>query len=135
MNADAAIRLLALCLALASVEMLNGIARTVLVVPRLGKARALQVGALSGCVLVLLVCHRMVPPIGLQGWSAHLLLGLGLAAFMAAFDLAVGRFVMRRPWRQLWPDFDPRTGNYLSPALLFLAFAPALVGWLQGNLP
>lgn len=132
MNADTAIRLLALCIALASVEMLNGIVRTVLVVPRLGKARALQLGALTGCALVLLVCHWMVPPLGLSGWHAHLGLGLGLAAFMASFDLAIGRFVMRRPWRKLWPDFDPRTGNYLSPALAFLACAPALIGWLQG---
>lgn len=132
MNADAAIRILALCIALASVEMLNGIARTVLVVPRIGKARALQVGALSGCALVLLVCHWMVPPIGLQGWGEHLLLGLALAAFMAGFDLAIGRFVMRRRWHQLWPDFDPRTGNYLSVALVFLVFVPCLIGWLQG---
>ena len=37
-------RIASLCLALAGVETLHGIARTVLLVPRIGKARARKVG-------------------------------------------------------------------------------------------
>jgi len=51
--------------------------------------------------------------------------------FMAGFDLAIGRLLMRKAWSRLWPDFDPRTGNYLSLGLAFLVCAPLLVSWLR----
>ena len=40
MTLDLALRILSLCVALAGVETLHGIARTVLVAPRIGKAPA-----------------------------------------------------------------------------------------------
>lgn len=132
MTADVMIRVVSLCVVLAGAETLHGIARTLLVVPRLGKERALKLSALTGSALAFAICLLLVPPIRLNGTVAHLLLGLVLAAFMAAFDLAIGRVVMRKAWGKLWPDFDPRTGNYLLFGLLFLCIAPLLVNWLRG---
>lgn len=132
MNTDAAIRIAALCVVLAGAETLHGIARTVLVVPRIGKERAIRWSAVTGSLLAFLLCLWLVPPIGLRGAPAHLALGLGLAAFMAAFDLAIGRLLMRKAWHKLWPDFDPRTGNYLSLGLAFLVLVPWLVAVLHG---
>lgn len=132
MTPDAAVRFVSLCVLLAAAETLHGIARTVLVVPRLGKERALKLSALTGSLLAFAICWWRVPSFGLQGAGPHLLLGLGLALFMAAFDLAIGRFVMRKRWPKLWPDFDPRTGNYLLFGLLFLCVAPLLVHALRG---
>lgn len=132
MDEGAALRIASLCIVLAGAETLHGIARTVWVVPRIGKERALRLSAVTGSALALLICALLVPPIGLQGPRAHLLLGLLLAAFMAGFDLAIGRGVMRKPWHKLWPDFDPRSGNYLSLGLAFLALAPWAVWWLRG---
>ena len=37
---------------------------------------------------------------------------------------------MRKAWHKLWPDFDPRTGNYLSLGLGFLVLAP----WLAASI-
>jgi len=132
-NGDAALRIAALCVVLAGAETLHGIARTVLVVPRIGKDRALRWSALSGSLLAFAICLVLVPGIGLRGPAAHLALGAVLAAFMAAFDLAIGRWLMRKPWAKLWPDFDPRTGNYLSLGLVFLLFAPWLAAGLRGT--
>ena len=134
MNLDAAVRIIALCIVLAGAETLHGIARTVLVVPRIGKERATRWSALTGSLLAGLICWWLVPPIGLHGVQAHGLLGLGLAAFMAGFDLAIGRLLMRKAWKKLWPDFDPRTGNYLSLGLVFLALVPLLIAWASGTL-
>lgn len=135
MTGDTALRIVALCVLLAAAETLHGIARTVLVVPRIGKERALRWSALSGSLLAFGLCLWRVPTLGLQGAGAHLLLGFVLAAFMAAFDLAIGHLVMRRPWHKLWPDFDPRTGNYLVFGLAFLVVAPLLAAWLRGAPP
>ncbi len=67
--------------------------------------------------------------------SLCVVLGVVLALFMAAFDLAIGRFFMRKSWRKLWPDFDPRTGNYLSLGLAFLVVTLLLVSYARGAGP
>jgi hypothetical protein len=131
MNPDTLLRVISLCVVLAGAETLHGIARTVWIVPRIGKERALKLSALTGSLLALAICWLLVPPLQLQGALAHLVLGLWLAAFMAAFDLAIGRFVMRKAWHKLWPDFNPATGNYLLYGLIFLCVAPLLVSWLR----
>lgn len=128
------LRVLALCLLLASAETLHGIARTKWVVPRLGKARALPWSAVSGTVLAWALCAWQVPGLGLAGAAQHLALGAALAAFMAGFDIALGRWVLRRSWRQVWSDFNPATGNWLLWGLLGLALAPLGVAALGGGL-
>jgi hypothetical protein len=126
MPLDLALRILSLCVALAGVETLHGIARTVLVVPRIGKARALKLSIVTGSALAWGVCRLLVPDMGLHTAPDLLALGLLLAAFMAAFDIAMGRLVLRRPWHKIWPDFNPATGNCLLFGLGFLVLAPWL---------
>jgi len=130
MTVDNWLRIAALCVLLACAETLHGIARTVLVVPRIGKERAIKLSALTGSLLAFAICLWWVPGIGLRGLAAHLALGAGLAAFMAGFDIAIGMLLMRKPWRKVRADFDPATGNYLVFGLAFLAVVPALVWWL-----
>lgn len=133
MDSDALWRMAALCLALASAETLHGIARITLVVPRIGKELANRLSVVSGTLLALVICWMLVPGIGLQSTSAHLLLGLGLSAFMAGFDVAIGKLLMRKSWAKIWPDFDPRSGNYLLFGLIALAFIPMLVARLSSS--
>lgn len=122
---------LSLCLALAGTEMLHGIARTVLLAPRVGKELAVKLSIVSGTLLAYGVCYLLVPRVGLSGWPAHLGLGLFVAAFMAAFDIGVGRFVLRFKWPRIWRDFNPASGNYLSIGLVLLAGSPVMVWWLR----
>lgn len=133
MSPDTLLRIVSLCVVLAGAETLHGIVRTVWVVPRIGKERALKLSAITGSALAFVICWLLVPPMQLQGAVAHGLLGLTLATFMAAFDLAIGRFVMHKPWHKLWPDFNPATGNYLLYGLLFLCVTPLLVSWLSAQ--
>jgi len=128
---DLMLRILALCVLLACAETLHGIARTVLVAPRLGKARALKLSALTGSVLAFAICWWMVPSLGLHTAWEHAVLGVGLAMFMALFDVAIGKWLMRRPWAKIAQDFNPASGNYLVFGLLCLSAAPVLVFWLQ----
>ena len=127
MNADALVRIAALCVVLAGAETLHGIARTTLVIPRIGKERAVKLSALTGTVLAFAICWLLVPGIGLQSQSAHLVLGVGLAVFMAGFDIAIGKWLMRKSWAKIWPDFNPRTGNFLLYGLIGLCIIPLLV--------
>ena len=127
MPPDTSLSLLSLCLMLASAETLHGIARTVLVVPRIGKARALRWSIVTGSLLAFGACFVLVPGIGLVGGWQHLGQGLTLAVWMAGFDLALGRLLLHKPWHKIWPGFQPHTGDLLLIGLLFLFATPVLV--------
>lgn len=127
------LRFASLCLLLAGAETLHGIARTVLLAPRVGKVLAIKLSVVSGSLLAFGLCYFFVPDIGAAGIGEHLILGLGLTGFMAAFDVAIGRLLMHLRWSRIWRDFDPRSGNYLSIGLLLLALSPAVVWWLRGG--
>ncbi len=133
MSSPDVLRIASLCIALAGFETLHGIVRTVWVAKKLGKERAIRLSVFSGTALAFGVCYVLVPAVGLKGPSAHIGLGLLLAAFMAAFDVAFGRWVMRFKWPRIWRDFNPASGNYLSFGLLALTFIPVLVWWLRAD--
>lgn len=127
MSSDTLIRIFSLCAALAGTEMLHGIARTVWLAPRIGKERAIRVSIVSGSLLAFAVCFFLVPPIGLRDPLSLLGLGLFVSLFMAGFDVAVGRFLLKFPWPRIFRDFNPASGNYLLIGLLLLVFFPLLV--------
>ena len=129
---DTLVRVLALCVVLAGAETLHGIARTVWLVPRIGKERALKLSIVTGSLLAFGVCFALVPGVGLQGLREHFYLGAGLALFMAGFDLAMGKLLLRRSWKKALADFDPSTGNLLIVGLALLVTFPALVSLLRG---
>jgi hypothetical protein len=126
-------QIVALCLALAGVETLHGIVRIRLLLPRLGRLRAQRISIVSGSLLALLVCALSVPQLGVTAGAELLALGVVLALFMAGYDVAVSRWLMKRGWRAIRADFDPRQGNLLVVGLAVLAAAPALVMLLAGK--
>lgn len=130
---EPALRIGCLCLALAGLETLHGIARMRLLVPRIGKRRAQRVSIVTGSLLAFAACFLAVPPLGLSDRAPLLALGAGLAAFMAAFDILIGRVVARNPWASVLGDFDPRGGNLISLGLAFLLLCPLLVMALRSS--
>lgn len=65
--------------------------------------------------------------IGLSTWIGHLLLGACTALFMAGFDIALARRLLRRSWPRELADFNPANGNGLAGLVL----QPALVWQLR----
>lgn len=124
---ELSLRVLALCLALSGAEMLHGIARVRFLVPKIGKRRAQQVSIVTGCLLAFFVCWWIVPTLGVTGRAPLLGLGLWLALYMASFDAAVGRLVMKRSWKVVAEDFNPFRGNYLLVGCIVLVFIPTVV--------
>lgn len=127
LSSDLLLRLLSLCLALAGAETLHGLFRAVALVPRIGKLRAQQVSIVTGSALAFGICCIFVPGIGLERSLPLLAVGFVLALFMAAFDVAIAKLVMRRSWARVAEDFDPRSGNYLAFGLAALVFMPLIV--------
>lgn len=124
---DELMRILALCVTLAGVETLHGIFRATMLVPRIGKRRALKVSIVTGSTLAFIVCYFVVPGIGVVEPVGLLAIGFVLALFMASFDIALAKILLKLPWAKVFRDFDPRTGNYLSIGLLLLVLFPYVV--------
>lgn len=128
---DLFLRIVALCVILAAAETLHGIFRAAVLVPRIGKKAALKVAIVTGSLLAFALCWWQVPAMGVVATLPLLGIGAVLALFMAAFDLLLGRWLLKRPWSQAFEDFNPADGNYLLFGLLFLITFPWLVMRLQ----
>lgn len=127
MTIDQILLFAALCVLLASAETLHGICRMAVLVPRVGKRIAVRISLVTGSLLAFAVCYYMVPRFGLQAPEALLVLGLGLALWMALFDMFIGRVIMHFKWRKIMQEFNPLAGNFLIVALILLISYPALV--------
>lgn len=130
---ETVLRVLSLCLALAGVEMLHGIARTLYLVPAVGRERAQRIGIVSGLLLAFAVCYVMVPLLGFTLADHPIGLGVALSLFMAIFDVGVARWVAKRPWAAVRRDFNPMSGNYLIFGLVALPFFPYAALVLRGS--
>lgn len=126
------IKILCLCLMLASVETLHGIGRTIFVVPKLGNKKAKQYSVISGTLLAFAVCYVMVPWLDVNVGYQLVLIGLALALFMALFDIMLARFVVKLKWELIVNDFNPAKGNYLIVGLILLIMIPYAVMKLKG---
>lgn len=124
---DISIRVFSLCLALSCAEMLHGIIRIRYLVPIVGKPTAQKISIVTGTLLAFAVCYFFVSSMGLTTRFSAIALGAFLSAFMASFDIAVGRLLMRRKWALIAEDFDPRKGNYLIYGLTALVAIPTIV--------
>ena len=124
---DEIARVVSLCVALAGVETLHGVFRATVLVPRIGKKSALKVSIVTGSALAFGVCYLLVPGIGVIDPAVLFAIGFFLALFMASFDIALGKALLKLPWSRVLRDFDPRSGNYLSFGLLLLILFPYAV--------
>ena len=77
-------------------------------------------------VWCLLICFVYVPLLRIGSDGGLLLLGVSLSLFMASFDVALGRFVVKARWRTILDDFDIRKGNLLGAGMVAMAFCPLL---------
>ncbi|MGA0025219.1 MAG: hypothetical protein ACO3F9_11320 [Burkholderiales bacterium] len=128
---DLALQLLSLCVLLAAAETLHGIFRAAVLVPRIGKKLALKVAIVTGSLLAFVLCWWRVPALGVVATGPLLAIGGVLAVFMAAFDILLGRWLLKRPWSRAFEDFNPAGGNYLLFGIVLLAVFPLIVMRLQ----
>lgn len=122
-----AVKIACLCVLVAGVETPHGIARNLFVAPRIGSKKANQYSIISGMLLAFLTCYFMVPQLGLFATSHLLAVGLILALFMASYDIALARWLMKQKWRTIRDHFNPFKGSFLIVGVLLLLLFPLIV--------
>lgn len=114
-------------LIIAVAEMIQGILRVRYLNRRVGDRRARQFGVVCGSVIILSIAWLTMPWIGASTMPELFCVGGLWLALMLAFDLAIGRWLMRFTWSRIVADFDPRRGGWLGAGMLVLFAAPWLV--------
>jgi hypothetical protein len=126
------VRALAVWLVIVGAEIVHGIARRILLEPRVGDVRARQVGVATGSLLILIITFFSLPWLGAHSTRDRLGVGLLWLTLMVPFEVLVGRLT-GTSWRRIGSDYDPRQGGFMALGLSLLLLAPMLVGWAQSR--
>jgi hypothetical protein len=114
-------RAIAVWLGLIGAEIVHGIVRSIVLLPRVGDTRARQIGVFTGSLVNLGVTHLFIEWIGVKTVRALIGLGMVWAALTVVFELTFGRLVMRSSWRRIRSDYDLAHGGLLPIGLVALA--------------
>lgn len=114
------------------VAMANGLFRETVLAPLLGARLALLLSGVLLCALVLLVTWLLVPWLGSH--CARLYVGIGLLwmTLTLAFEIAFGRYVAGKAWRDIFQVFDVSNGDLFVAVLAVSGAAPWLAARMRG---
>ncbi len=112
-------------------ESLHGTARAILLEPLVGDFRARQIAVFTGALIILTISFLFVR--WLRAINSRQLLAVGFLwlVLTVAFEILLGRFVMRLSWERIFSDYDISSGGLMPFGLLFLIFAPFIAAQLK----
>jgi hypothetical protein len=124
-------RAIVVWLGLIGAEMVHGIVRSIILVPRVGDARARQIGVFAGSLVNLSITHLFIQWIGAR--TTRTLVGIGVVwmVLTVVFEVTFGRLVMRSSWERLRSDYDLVHGGLLPIGLVALAGSPLAAARLR----
>ncbi len=124
-------RSLLVWLAILAAESAHGVARTLLLEPRLGDFRARQVAVFTGSLLILAIVTLLIR--WLRPESVRQALGVGAlwVALTVAFEILLGRS-LGFSWDRLASDYNLLEGGLLPLGMLVLMLSPLMAAKIRG---
>jgi len=107
-------------------EVINGVIRSMYMNARVGVKTAKQISMISGLLICLVITFLYLPFFIGSSESELIRIGIGLSAFMLAFDVSLGRFVLKNKWGAIFNEFNIVKGNLLFLGLIIMALIPWL---------
>lgn len=106
-------------------EILHGLARKLLLEPRIGDFRARQVSVFVGAAMILAITFVFVRWLKASYLSHFVLLGFMWVGLTLGFEILLGRVIMDLSWERILSDYDVANGGLMLFGLLVMAFAPS----------
>jgi len=125
-------RAIVVWLGLIGAEIVHGIVRLIVLMPRVGDKRARQIGVFSGSLVNLGVTHLCIQWIGIKTVRALVGTGVIWVVLTVVFEVIFGRLVMRSSWERIRSDYDLAHGGLLPIGLVALAGSPLVAARLRG---
>jgi len=124
-------RALVVWLVLIAAEIVHGVVRAVVLVPRLGPFRSNQIGVLTGSMIILVVATFFVRWIGTTDRSRLLMVGLLWLVLTLAFEMLFGRLVVKASWERLLADYNVLEGGLLPFGMMVLVLSPLIAAKIR----
>ena len=126
------LKAVALWLVVLAAAVANAALREKLLAPWLGRRPSLPLSGLLLSGLVLLISWVTMPFIGSSSEAVYHQVGLLWFLLTLSFELLLGRFLMRKPWREILQVFNLRKGDLFFLVLIATLVSPRLAAELQG---
>lgn len=101
----------------------NGFMRNSILEPLMGK-HALPVSGITLCVMIFALCWLLIPRLGSGSQKTYVLIGIVWALLAAAFECALGIFLLGASWDELMSAYNPARGNLWLFVLLTIGLSP-----------
>ena len=124
-------RSIAVWLGLIGAKIVHGTVRTIVLMPRVGDARARQIGVFTGSLVNFGITRLFIRWIGARTTRALIGIGVVWVVLTVAFEVTFGRLVMRSSWERLRSDYDLAHGGLLPLGLVVLAGSPLVAARLR----
>ena len=121
---------LAVWVAIAVVESVNGTLRRLLLEPMVGDWRARQISVFTGSVLICVVTFIFVRWIKASNALDLVLVGLMWVVLTVLFEICLGRLARGLSWERIMSDYDLPHGGLMVFGLLVMMTAPLIAGKL-----
>jgi hypothetical protein len=106
------------------VESVHGTLRQLFLAPVLGDFQARRVAVFTGIALVFLVAVLTVRWLAARGSVELLKVGALWVALTIAFEVMLGRIVLRYDWSRILEDYDLSRGGLMGLGLFAMLFTP-----------
>lgn len=127
--------MVAVWVAIILAETLHGTLRTLLLEPAIGGPQARQVSVFTGSAIIFLITLCFIRSMRLSGTVRLLAAGLLWVVLTAAFEIALGRYVLGLNWDRLLADYDLPNGGLLGIGLFFMFLSPLIAHRMTAGPP
>lgn len=110
----------------------NAAFRDKVLAPAAGPKVALPASGLILSALIAVISWFSITTFNSTSSTAYLLVGVIWFSLTLSFELILGHFVSRKPWREVLQVFNLRNGDLFSVALLMTLAAPWVSARLHG---
>lgn len=114
-------------------ESLHGIARTLLLEPYVGDYKARQIAVFTGSAVILAIAVLFVQWLRAKNASELILVGVLWLCLTVAFEILLGRGILKYSWERMASDYNLFKGGLLPIGLLILTLSPLLAAKLRAT--
>lgn len=124
-------RAIAIWFGLIGAEMVHGIVRSIVLLPRVGDRRARQIGVFTGSLMNLGITYLFIEWIGAKTVRALIQIGVVWVVLTLVFEVAFGRLVVKSSWERVRSGYDLAHWDLLPIGLVALAGSPLVASRLR----
>lgn len=113
-------------------ESIHGIARALLLEPHVGDFKARQIAVFTGSAIILAIAILFIRWLRAKMASELIQIGLLWLCLTVAFEVLLGRGIMKYSWDRVVSDYNLFEGGLLPIGLLVLTLSPLMAAKLRG---